>query len=553
MARENFDSKQQQPTRDHILNWIRKLLPAPSSALFTLFVVGVVLFAQSAGAWPLGDTAATNSLPSMIRYQGRLTDLDGVPKDGEFDMVFRLYKQQDQPVDQYDWVEEHTAAQNAQVTVDSGLFNVWLGSLTPIDPNLLTDGDLYLGVQVAGDEEMSPRERLTGVPFALLANAVADGAVTTAKLAGDAVTSAKITDNTITEDDIADGFTARNAEKLDNRDSSDFANASHQHDSRYYTEGESDNRYASTGHNHDSRYYTEGQSNSRFVNAGGDTMSGNLTITSGGTTKIEGDLQVGDNSWNPSFAGMDGNDMAVDGQFEQAGSGGARFYKIGIGRDPIDQEGSLAVSDDILVDGWIKSPANQDLVIDAGAGTSNRVRVHDALEIGGSDLLIKAGGDRGDGGRALVQTGGDTLTINFNNDFSGGVRINDLRTGKIVEENLMTPEQRDNLSLLKFTQGDLLCWNSKAGRLEKCSATASPLIVAVADDVGKPIVLGAEPVKVLGPVEPGDLLIAAGEPGYAEVWHRVGQGDPPTGVVIAKALESFEGKKGLVKAMIVSR
>ena len=191
MTRENFDSSRQRLERFEFTSLIRRALPAPSSALFTLLVVGLVLFAQGVGAWPLGDTAAPNTLPSLIRYQGRLTDLNGVPQDGEFDMVFRLYTQQDKPVDQADWLEEHTAAQTARVTVENGLFNVWLGSLNPIDPHLLTGGDLYLGVQVSGDEEMAPRERRTGVPVGLRANWVAGGGVTTDKRGGSAGTAAE--------------------------------------------------------------------------------------------------------------------------------------------------------------------------------------------------------------------------------------------------------------------------------------------------------------------------------------------------------------------------
>ena len=43
------------------------------------------------------------------------------------------------------------------------------------------------------------------------------------------------------------------------------AAASHNHDSRYYTEAESNSRFAPRSHNHDSRYYTEAESNSRYA------------------------------------------------------------------------------------------------------------------------------------------------------------------------------------------------------------------------------------------------------------------------------------------------
>jgi len=130
---------------------------------------------------------------------------------------------------------------------------------------VLNHDALYVGISIDGDPEASPREQLTMVPYAWSAS------------------------------------TARDADKLDGKDSTDFAIAGHNHDNRYYTEGESDSRfaptshnhdgryytesesdgrYARTSHNHDGRYYTEGESNTRFVNASGDGMSGNLDMGS---------------------------------------------------------------------------------------------------------------------------------------------------------------------------------------------------------------------------------------------------------------------------------
>lgn len=160
---------------------------------------------------------------------------------------------------------------------------------------------------------------------------------------------------------------------------------------------------------------------------------------------------------------------------------------------------------------------------------------------------------RGDGGRALVHEEGDTLILNYDEDFAGGVVVNDFHTGKIVEQGLQTPEEQKAVTLPRFSQGDLLCWEAEGGRLEKCDQFASPLVVAVADQKGKPIVLGAEPVKVLGPVQPGDLLVASDVPGYAVAWSQAGRETPPVGITIAKALEPLDRGQGLVLAMILGR
>lgn len=171
----------------------------------------------------------------------------------------------------------------------------------------------------------------------------------------------------------------------------------------------------------------------------------------------------------------------------------------------------------------------------------------------GNDLYLNAGDTRGDGGRALTHDVGDTLTINYEGDFTGGVRINNLRTGKVVEENLMTSAQQNDLSLLEFSHGDILCWDSVLQQLAKCAQAMSPLVVAVADEQGKPIILGAEPVKVSGYVQPGDLLVTSEHSGYAMAWSAINHDDPPMGTVIAKALEPFDGEYGTVKALIMLR
>ena len=94
-----------------------------------------------------------------------------------------------------------------------------------------------------------------------------------------------------------------------------------------------------------------------------------------------------------------------------------------------------------------------------------------------------------------------------------------------------------------FSEGDVLCWSDD--RLELCSQPGDPLVQAVADANGKPIVIGAEVIKVLGPVQRGDMLVASEVAGYA-----VAVENPAPGTVIAQALEDFDGDRGIIKAMI---
>lgn len=123
-----------------------------------------------------------------------------------------------------------------------------------------------------------------------------------------------------------------------------------------------------------------------------------------------------------------------------------------------------------------------------------------------------------------------------------------LSSGAFIENNLQSLDELNTSSISRFSQGDLLCWDIETERLEQCAEAATFLVQAVADVNGKPIVMGAESVKVLGPVVGGDLLVASDVPGYAAAWR--GAERPPAGAVIAQALEAFDGERGLVKAMI---
>lgn len=92
-------------------------------------------------------TAQVDAL--TMTYQGVLTDLRGQAIDGERSISFRLYEAlgEGEPI----WEERHVGVQ-----VASGAFSVELGSVTRL-PDDLGDRALFLGLQVDGDDEMTPR------------------------------------------------------------------------------------------------------------------------------------------------------------------------------------------------------------------------------------------------------------------------------------------------------------------------------------------------------------------------------------------------------------
>ena len=173
----------------------RSWLPGRGNVLFTLLMIGLLLWVQSAGAVaPFAVNSATTASTGTIAYQGRLADSRGAPLTSTENMIFRLYGQASggAPL----WTEQWTGSNGVQVS--DGLFNVMLGSLTPIPQSVITgNSTLFLGITVGTDDEMSPRVQLGSVPWAVQALTVPDGSVTTEKIADGAVTQAKLSSEAV--------------------------------------------------------------------------------------------------------------------------------------------------------------------------------------------------------------------------------------------------------------------------------------------------------------------------------------------------------------------
>jgi len=140
---------------------------------FTISVLVFMLVAQLSWA----------EIPQTISYQGILTDDSSViVPDGTYSLTFSIYNVETlgTPL----WTEAHPS-----VEVKNGVFNVILGSVTPL--NISFDAQYWLEVEV-NSAILSPRVKLTSAAYSLNARSVADGAVTTAKLADGAATTAKI-------------------------------------------------------------------------------------------------------------------------------------------------------------------------------------------------------------------------------------------------------------------------------------------------------------------------------------------------------------------------
>ena len=127
-----------------------------------------------------------DAVPQLINYQGKVYQPSGaaVP-DGAYKVAFSIY---DVPTGGTAiWTETYDALQ-----VKGSAFHVLLGSGNPIGAAIFSGPDRFLGVKLADDPELAPRQKVASVPYAMVAETVADGSVTTAKVAAGAITAEKL-------------------------------------------------------------------------------------------------------------------------------------------------------------------------------------------------------------------------------------------------------------------------------------------------------------------------------------------------------------------------
>lgn len=431
------DPKGQQRSKLPLLTWgwkglSRFLLTQSTHALITLVLIGLLMrsttlvdalkstlsLGQQAPAAPTeyGEESFT------FHYQGRLADASGAPIHNispGVNITFSLYISDTATTPL--WREPHP-----NVPVANGLFSVLLGSIHPLTTTVHPESDMWLGIQVEQDPEMTPRQLLGGEALH-------------AWHAGEA--------------DVARNLEVEGAYMMGDR----YGRPAHIN----YPD-----IYAGWPYTHEVQAYLNNVT-ARVAAVEGATMFNGVIGVASGTFTDAFELQLmveaHDRVW--SSPGLDGYESRVY-------IGGHEHPEWDVNGPPDYQPGGLTVY------------ANGDATLDG------------------------------------------TLT-----------------TGAIVERNLLSPDEQTEHPSERFSKGDVLCWHYEA--LALCDQPNDASIVAVADKNGHPIVLGAEPINVLGPVQEGDFLVASHIPGYARV-----NNTPSIGTVIAQALENFDGEQGRIQAMI---
>ena len=210
-------------------------------------------------------TVLAAGIPHKINYQGLLSDSEtGQPLAGTYDLTLRLYGA---PAG-----GDILWSESKSVTTDqAGVFATVLGSHSALDVPF--DSPCWLEVELEG-EVLAPRRELVSVPYAFHAlNADSLGGLRSDSyaLAGHlhddlyvnegqvgSITGGMIGDGEITDADVAagaaidpgkiagtawtsttdGGSSGLEADLLDGQHAAEFAEASHAHDDRYYTESE---------------------------------------------------------------------------------------------------------------------------------------------------------------------------------------------------------------------------------------------------------------------------------------------------------------------------
>ena len=113
----------------------------------------------------VGVVIGQAQIPKTITYQGVLTDANGQPLTNTVDIELRIYDAINAVATDALYMETHNA-----VAVDAGLFNIVIGSVTPM--TLLFDNAYFLGITIIGSPELAPRTQLNSVPYSFSSRAV---------------------------------------------------------------------------------------------------------------------------------------------------------------------------------------------------------------------------------------------------------------------------------------------------------------------------------------------------------------------------------------------
>jgi hypothetical protein len=130
-------------------------------ALALIWSTGALAQQTTSETEPQEKTEKSTAVPSTIDFQGRLHDSDGNPVNATLLITFTLYDML--AGGSILWSEDFL------VEIMDGLFQVKLGQINPITPDLFVEPDRWLGIRIGGEAELSPRTKISSAGYALQA------------------------------------------------------------------------------------------------------------------------------------------------------------------------------------------------------------------------------------------------------------------------------------------------------------------------------------------------------------------------------------------------
>lgn len=142
-----------------------------------------------------GAYAQVTASPSLVNFQGRLTKPDGTPAaDGTVSIRFSLWTAATGGSEKWNQTVNPVAVKNGTFAV---LLNLTSGFTAGNDLRTTLNGNTYLEIKVGTDAALTPRQQLVSMAYALRANGVADGSITSDSIANGAITSDKLASNAL--------------------------------------------------------------------------------------------------------------------------------------------------------------------------------------------------------------------------------------------------------------------------------------------------------------------------------------------------------------------
>jgi len=183
---------------------VRAGVPARVRTYALIATLGVVLLSGLAAGLLQGRANAAGN--STVNFQAKLEQSDGgIAADGNYNVEFKLYDASTGGTNL--WTEDWLNSAGHGIRVVNGYLTADLGTVTPFPSTIPWDQNLYITMNIGGtatgsptyDGEMSPRLRLTAVPYAFQAKSAdqlqvtANGFVTKLQLTAPTTSSITIT------------------------------------------------------------------------------------------------------------------------------------------------------------------------------------------------------------------------------------------------------------------------------------------------------------------------------------------------------------------------